>query len=213
MYSLNDTCDKCTLDQYIKAVYEGNPRAILTRGYATKKTLYNAILKLCEEFSRKNNGDKQNETEMALMDIYKVRSDLDCLTMAYNMARSGRYDAPVEYIYTHYHIRKKNPSDEEERKSLVNAISSLMKKSEIKLKELEQSYSRKNEKKEDGQSAREVFLSNITMFKMGLELTYGISLDMTLSEYVMYSKRYNELIKRINAKRWEKGNHSYRKMR
>lgn len=199
--TLSDTCDTCTVDNYIKAVHEGNPRALLVRGWASKRTLAEAVARLSQEFAEKSGNAEYKARNNALREAYMRRSRLACLAMAAWQAAAGDTEKAAKYLQGTYHVNTQG----KDAAKLVKTINRLSKGEQIKLAEAERKLEQPKEAQARETTAREAFITNMTAFKMVLELSFNPTLDITLSEYIIYNKQYEAYIKRQQARKAKYG--------
>lgn len=200
---LRDTCDTCTVDTYVKAVHEGNPRALLVRGWASKKTLAEAASRLSQEFAEKSGNTEYRRKNNAMRESYLRRARIACLAMAAGQAASGNSEDAGDYLRRTYNINTAGKTPE----WMTKTIKRLVETEKIKLEEVEKALESGLEKQESGTTAREAFITNITAFKMVLELSFSPSLEMTLTEYIIYNRQYEAYIKRQQARKAKYGKH------
>lgn len=201
--TLRDTCDTCTVDAYVKAVHEGKPRALLVRGWASKGTLAEAAARLSQEFAEKSGNTEYRRKNNAMRDTYKHRARIACLAMAAQQAAAGNVAEAGDYLRRTYNINTEGKSPE----WLVKTIKRLVDTEKIKMEEADKVLEAGAERQDAGTTAREAFITNITAFKMVLELSFSPSLDMTLTEYIIYNKQYEAYIKRQQSRKAKYGKH------
>ncbi|NDV46257.1 hypothetical protein D0T49_04280 [Paludibacter sp. 221] len=171
--------------------------SIKERGIVMKSIVRKAVLRLMNEYANQLGTEQKTKQDDCVREIYRYQSQINWLTIALNLVVFGRYDEVVRQLQSKLHIVKKIPTNKEEHDDLIKTIEALIRSKEIKLKEENDRYERLTETQEPEKSPRSIFIENIRIFNKTLELPYRLTLDITLSEYIGYSKDYEQLVKKI----------------